>query len=164
MVAALTNRETIFTVLDDAARRRAQPSLALQLAACVAIASVVAFAKPQWWSVAALLLAGGLHGAWGLLVRRLAKRPEGAGTLRQAALVAAATGTVLATIGIIGLAVTLFTGDGRSPYDPCGPGATSRYCSAIRQPRQLRDLDALLSPAPESRPQPPRPAGPTKSK
>ncbi len=132
MVAALAGRETVFSVLATSARARAGRSLALQLAVCVAGAGLVLLTAPAWWSVAALMLAGGTHAAWGLLVRRLSTKPSR--TAGEALVAVAALGTVLAVSGMVGLAAALFTGSGRSPYDACGVNANSAFCKAMRAP------------------------------
>ncbi len=135
MVAALAGRETVFSVLATGARGRAGRSLAVQLAVCVAAAGLVLLAAPAWWSVAALMLAGGTHAAWGLLVRRRSTNPShAAGLVSRAPYAVAAVGTALAAIGILGLAAALFAGSGRSPYDACGVDAHSAYCKAMRAP------------------------------
>jgi hypothetical protein len=141
MVAALLNHETIFTVLGSSARGRAERSLALQVAMCLIASGAIAFAMPQWWSVAALLFVGAMHATWGLLAHRFADRPSlSAGSLRHVPLLLAALATGAAVVGVVGLAIALFTGQGRSPYDPCGPGASSAYCRALKQPRPATSI------------------------
>jgi hypothetical protein len=135
MVAAFANHDTVFTVLGSAARGRSRRSLAAQGVACLAVAAALMVTTAQWWSLSAIALAGALHAGWGLVVRLLAGRqPESVRVLRHAPLLLAAAATGLAVLGVTGLAITLFTGQGRSPYDPCGPHATSAYCHALQQP------------------------------
>ncbi len=134
MVAALAHPNSIFAVIGTAARRRSVQGLVAQLASCAAIGAALLVLAPQWWSVAALVAVPGAYAAWGLVVHVVDGRPSGATVLRAVSPIVAALGTMLAVAGIVGLAVALFTGNGRSPYDSCGPGAHSRYCQAIENP------------------------------
>ena len=59
MVAA-HGQETVYTVLGAAARRRGAAGLFLQLVVSVAATTALLVAVPQWWSLAFLILTGGL--------------------------------------------------------------------------------------------------------
>jgi hypothetical protein len=133
MVAALLHHDTIFTVLGDAARQRRPRGLLAQLAICLAAGIALLLMAPRWWSVAALAGAVASHAAWGLAAAYLAPRTPGT-TLQHVPPLIGGLGTALAAAGLLGLAAALFTGTGRSPYTPCGPGARSAYCRATTSP------------------------------
>ena len=136
MVAALGKADTLFSVLVEAARRRSQRSLALQSAIAFVTAVLFAIRVPSVWPVVALALSVSAYGVWGLLDRGAERRVS-----RRALLVMLATlGTVSAMVGLIGFALGAFTGTGKSPYEPCGPGASSRYCQAQRHPQPVSKL------------------------
>jgi hypothetical protein len=135
MVGSLPHAESIFGVLGGQARSRALHSLTVQLVLGVVTGIVVQRVAPHWWSVSVLLFAAACYAGWGLLARGIGRGPlpPARWALNLSRLVAAAA-TVLVATGIIGLALALFTGHGRSPYDPCGVGATSRYCQGLKAP------------------------------
>ena len=133
MVAALLHHPTIFTVLGDAARRRRPRGLVAQLLVSTALAGALAVTAPHWWSVSALLGAVSAYAAWGV-VAAFFPRVAAGGPLRVVQMLIGGLGVSLAAAGILGLAAALFTGTGRSPYTPCGPGATSAYCQAHKAP------------------------------
>jgi hypothetical protein len=134
MVAAPANPSSLFAVLGTAARQRTSRGLATQLIACLTLSAIVITLAPQWWSLAALLGAPSAYAAWGLMVHRLERRPAPVGVLGLFASMVAAAGGMLAVAGVVGLALALFTGHGRSPYDACGTGATTARCRAIENP------------------------------
>ena len=126
MVAARLNHETVFTVLGNAARRRGVPGLVAQLVVSTAAATAILTSVPQWWSLALLAGWSAAYAAWGLLARAIESRPL---------LVAvAAIGTVMAFAGVVGLAIALFTGTGKSPYNACGEGNREARCQAWEKP------------------------------
>lgn len=133
MVAARLNHETVFSVLGNAARRRGAPGLVAQLVVSTAAATAILTSAPQWWSLALLAGWSAAYSAWGLLVRSV--ESESSRLPRRSLLVAvAAIGTLLAFAGVVGLAVALFTGTGKSPYNACGAGATDARCQAWEKP------------------------------
>jgi hypothetical protein len=135
MVAAVARHETIFTVLGDSARHRAERALNLQLGVCLALAIVLAARFPAWWPATALLVSSCLYAAWGLVAHRLARSGNTARKWhRYVSVVIAAAASFAAAVGLIGLALVAFTGTGRSPYTPCGPGAKSAFCQAMEHP------------------------------
>jgi hypothetical protein len=134
MVAALANGESLFGVLGTAARRRTVPGLAIQLLVCGAIGALILAVAPAWWPVASLLGAPTGYAAWGLLARRLDRSPPDSLALHEASFAVAVTGTVCALAGILGLALALYTGEGRSPYNACGTDATHPRCRAWADP------------------------------
>lgn len=131
MVAALLHHATIYSVLGEAARKRGRRGLVIQLTACAITGGALLVVAPQWWSMSALLGAVACYAAWGLTVT-----PFGAasGRLTRVPIAVAALGSTLAVAGLLGLAAAMFTGHGRSPYTPCGPGANSAYCRATTAP------------------------------
>lgn len=135
MVAAVARHETIFTVLGDSARHRAQRALNLQLGVCLALAIVLAARFPAWWPATALLVSAALYAAWGLLARRLERSETTARKWDHYVSVVIATAAgFTAAVGLIGLALVAFAGNGRSPYTPCGPGAKVAFCQALEHP------------------------------
>jgi hypothetical protein len=133
MVAALPHNATIFSVLGDAARRRTTRGLVMQLVICVALSGALLIVAPQWWSVAALLGAIASYAAWGVWAAG-STRAAPVPALQHVPHLIASLGTALAAAGLVGLAAALFTGTGRSPYTPCGRGASSAYCRATTSP------------------------------
>jgi hypothetical protein len=131
MVAALLHHATIYSVLGQAARRRGRRGLVFQLAICVITGGALLAVAPHWWSVAAILGAVACYAAWGLAVSSVG---VAAGRLTQLPIAVAVLGSTLAAAGLFGLAAAMFTGHGRSPYTPCGPGANSAYCRATTAP------------------------------
>jgi hypothetical protein len=141
MVAALLQPATIFTVLAAAAHRRQRRGLATQLAISAVIALTLLVGAPQWWSVAALCGVSTLYALWGLVTR------NGSSTFAAGlANALAASATVLTAAGLIGLAAALFTGHGRSPKTPCGPGATTPYCRAMDNPTPTTSIPWITGP------------------
>lgn len=123
--------ETIFTVLARAARLGSRRRLAVQLVLTLAAALTVPLVAPQWWSVAALLMAPAAFAAWGLVMHL----NDGHGprhSLVPATI--AAAGTAAALVGSVGLALALFSGTAKGTYSPCGAGATSPMCRAWADP------------------------------
>jgi hypothetical protein len=138
MVAALANPQTIFSVLGAAARRRSSRALALQLLLSTGAAVALLVAEPRLWFCAALLGVPASYAAWGLLTATAGSRARAPVLLRMLAVATAVAGTLLAFAGTVGLALALFTGHGRSPYDACGPGSNSAYCQATMHPPEAR--------------------------
>ena len=134
MVAAHPHSETVFSVLGDAARRRGPHSLAAQLVLSSAAAAAILLAAPQWWSLAFLAGWSAAWSAWGLLVRFHEVREAHPRPLDALLVTIAAAGTTLAIVGIVGVAIALFTGNGKSPYNACGAGATDARCQAWANP------------------------------
>lgn len=134
MVAAQAHHDTVFSILGDAARRRAARTLAAQLVLSAVTGASIVLVAPQWWSIACLAGWSAAYSAWGLLVRRVEAKPAHARVLDAALAAIAATGATLAFVGLIGLAMALFTGTGRSPYNACGQGATDARCQAWEKP------------------------------
>ena len=133
MVAAVMRADTVFSVLGDVARRRTPRSLALQCGIALGIAAFVGLTRPNLWAAVAIAITVGVHGAWGLLARVEDRSPAAS---RRAILVAlSALGTLSAIVGLVGFAVGAFTGTGKSPYDPCGPGARQPSCQAYAHPK-----------------------------
>ena len=130
MVAALL-QPNIFSVLGHAARRRERRGLAIQLSLSLGAGATLLIAAPQWWSLAALLGVSACYALWGLMAGMNAGAAGAWAALPHAI---AATGTVLAVAGLLGLAAALFTGDAQGTYTPCGPRATSRYCQGMKEP------------------------------
>jgi hypothetical protein len=129
MVAMQAGHESVFTVLDAAARRRGPISLALQHLATLAVILAIVVLAPQWWSIACLLGAGAMYSLWGLTAHTI-----GEAAARPVRVGFAAVGATLAIAGTIGLAMALFTGTGKSPYNACGEGATDKRCEALARP------------------------------
>lgn len=67
--------ETVLSVLATRARSHSRTHLALTATIGVADAVVLAWAHPQFWSIAALFATAGAYGAWGLVDRALSDRP-----------------------------------------------------------------------------------------
>jgi len=71
----------------------------------------------------------------GLLTRILGRTiPSLQFFVRTVPMLLAAAGTLTAAAGLVGLALAAWTGEGRSPYDPCGPRSRNAYCQAIAHP------------------------------
>jgi hypothetical protein len=134
MVAAQANHETVFSVLGESARRRGARTLSAQLVLSVVTGASILLAAPQWWSIACLAGWSAAYSAWGLIVRRVEAKPAHARVLDAVLATIAATGATLAFVGLIGLAMALFTGTGKSPYNACGQGATDARCQALDKP------------------------------
>ena len=134
MVSAHPHSETVFSVLGDAARRRGARSLFAQLILSVVVAAAIIFGAPQWWSLAFLAGWSVAWSAWGLLVRFVEAREPHPRPLDALLVTLAAAGTTLAIVGIVGVAMALFTGNGKSPYNACGKGATDARCQAWANP------------------------------
>ena len=134
MVAAVVN-ETIFSVLGEVARARRRHVLVFQCVAGLVPGALLVVSAAAWWPASALLAAVAAHGLWGLTVSAV---EEGRGShtriVRLVARLIAVLGVAFAMSGMIGVGVAMFTGHGRSPYNPCGPGATSAYCRAQAHP------------------------------
>ena len=106
--------ETVFQVFAVRARRRTRRSLLQQTILCAVAAGVTVVFAPSWWPVAAMLASAATYAGWGLL-DRLPNSPRSRLTLR----VLAAATTVLVLLGVAGVGLAAFTGDGRSPYGTC---------------------------------------------
>ena len=132
MVAAFGRRETVFTVLGDAARKRGVPGLVLQLIVSGAIATTILVSAPHWWSLAFLAGWSAAYAAWGLLVRL--KEKWDASALNALLVAIAALGTALAIAGIVGVGLAFYTGDAGGAKTTCGKHSTSKYCQAWRNP------------------------------
>ena len=135
-----TEAVSIFTVLGAAARDRSRLALALQCTVCACVALALWRMSPALWSASALCSAGALHACWGLLDRARDARTSSGGLRRRVSVCVASAGAGLAVIGVVGVAAAMFTGHGRSPYDACGPHATSSYCEALRHPQRVTRL------------------------
>ena len=138
MGAAPGNPESVFAVLDAAARKRSTRTLALQLVFSAGLATAIVAATPHWWYIAALLGAPACYAFWGLLTVSADRRTGGPAVPRILAFGTAAAGTLLALAGASGLALALFTGHGRSPYNACGPSSTTAQCQAWAHPPPAR--------------------------
>lgn len=134
MVAARLNHETVFTVLGDAARRRGVPGLVAQLVVSTAAATAIFTSVPQWWSLALLAGWSAAYAAWGLLARAVESHEAPGRSLRPLLVAVAAIGTAMAFAGVVGLAIALFTGTGKSPYNACGEGSREARCQAWEKP------------------------------
>ncbi len=134
MVAAQANHQTVFSVLGDSARQRSARTLVAQVVMSVITSVTILLVVPQWWSIACLAGWSAAYSVWGLLVRRVESKPAHARVLDAVLASVAATGATLAFVGVIGLAMALFTGTGKSPYDACGEGAKEARCQALENP------------------------------
>ncbi len=135
-----TETVSIYAVLGDAARRRSVRSLAMQSTWCGCVAVFVWRAWPTLWSIGALLLMGALYAAWGLLDRARVSRTAPQPIMRQLSLLLASAATGLAIVGVVGLGAAMFAGHGHSPYDACGPRATTAHCYALKNPVRVTHL------------------------
>lgn len=133
MVAALEHRETVFTVLGEAARKRGARSLALQLILSAAIAGAIMASAPHWWSVASLAGWSAAYSAWGLLAR-LHGAASPATFVNAMLTTIAALGTALAIAGIIGVGLAMYSGNARGVKDACGKGSVNELCQAWAKP------------------------------
>lgn len=106
--------ETVFGVFAARARQRSPRSLVEQAVGCTVSGVFVFLVLPPWWPVAAGLVAAACYAAWGLLDRRPRSRLTG-----TALRVLATFTAVFAFIGVVGVGLAAFTGDGRSPYGTC---------------------------------------------
>jgi hypothetical protein len=132
MVLTHPGNETVFTVLDAAARKRGTISLALQHVASVLVIIAIIALAPQLWPLACLIGAGAMYSLWGLTVHAIgestAARPVGIGF--------SAAGGILAIAGVIGLALAMYTGNARGIKEPCGKYTTNKMCQAWQHPAQ----------------------------
>lgn len=106
--------KTVFQVFAERARRRSRRSLLTQAVACSVAAGTAILLAPSWWAIAAMLGAAACYASWGLL-DRLPRSLHN----RLAARILAAAATILLLLGVTGIGLAAFTGDGRSPYGMC---------------------------------------------
>ena len=106
--------ETVFQVFATRARRRTRRSLLGQAIACSVAAALTIVLAPSWWPVAAMVGAAAGYAGWGLLDRS----PQPLRNRLTLNVLAAAV-TVLVLLGIVGVGLAAFTGDGPSPYGTC---------------------------------------------
>lgn len=121
--------DSLFPILAAAARARSSASLAGQIVICAGFAVLVVASAPRWWPVACLLGGPISYAAWGLGDRLIRGMPA-----RVWSIAFAIAGTGASLLGMVGLALLLFTGHARGVKEPCGPGATSRWCRAYADP------------------------------
>ena len=128
---------TIFAELGAAAHRRSVRSLAMQLVVCLCVAVLFTGMAPTWWSIGVLCSVGSVYALWGLVDRAVSASPHGARVLPR---LVAGLGTGLSVVGVLGLAAAIFAGRGQSPYNACGPRATTAYCAQLKHPLRVTHL------------------------
>jgi hypothetical protein len=106
--------ETVFGVFAARARQRSPRSLVEQAAGCTLAGVFLVLFLPSWWPVTAGFAAAACYAAWGLLDRRPRSRAT-----RLALRALATLATVFTFASVVGLGLTAFAGDGRSPYGTC---------------------------------------------
>jgi hypothetical protein len=105
---------SVFQVFAARARRRSRRSLLAQAIGCLVAAGATIPLAASWWPVAAILGAAASYASWGLVDRQ----PRFIHN-RLALRVLAAVTTIFMLLGVIGIGLAAFTGDGRSPYGTC---------------------------------------------
>jgi hypothetical protein len=131
------SRETVFTVLGDAARRSSSRRLATQLLVSGAVAGLILAGAPRFWSLAFLAGCSAAWSAWGLVARVVESRPAHPRLLEALLLAIASLGTALAFAGIVGVGLAIYSGNGRGIKDACGKGSTNERCQAWAHPAPM---------------------------